>query len=93
MQLVRVQCFTHRLFDTKGTSGFDYNFNSIEDDTDELFRAYREMFELAVSQQHNTMRQLLGIYFPTINVLFVSEHHQMAVCLILIGVDSAGLAN
>jgi cytochrome P450 len=64
--------------DVDGTSGFDYDFNSIEDDTNELFCAYREMFELAISQQTSPMRHLLGIYFPIINVLFVSEYHQMA---------------
>ena len=31
------------------------------------------MFELAISQQKNPMRQLLGIYFPIVNVLFVSD--------------------
>jgi len=51
------------------------------------------MFELAISQQHNPTRQLLGIYFPIINVLFVSERHQIAVYLILIGVGSAGLGS
>ena len=64
--------------DVDVTSGFDYDFNSIEDDTNELFCAYREMFELAISQQTSPMRHLLGIYFPIINVLFVSEYHQMA---------------
>ena len=64
-----------RLFDANDASGFDYDFNSIEDDTNELFCAYREMFELAISQQHSPARQLLGIYFPIVNVLFVSESH------------------
>ena len=60
------------IFDVNDTTGFDYDFNSIEDDTNELFCAYREMFELAISQQDKPMRQLLGIYFPIVNVLFVS---------------------
>ena len=55
------------------SSGFDYEFNSIEDPTNELFCAYKEMFELAVSQNKNLLRQLLAIYFPIINVVFVSE--------------------
>ena len=69
-----VQCLFHRRFDANDAAGFDYDFNSIEDDTNELFCAYREMFELAISQQDRPMRQLLGIYFPIVNVLFVSEH-------------------
>ena len=68
---------SHSQFDTNGTSGFDYEFNSIEDATNELFRAYREMFELSVSQQRSSMRTLLGIYFPIIDVLFVSKRRQI----------------
>ncbi|KAF9793193.1 cytochrome-450 hydroxylase [Thelephora terrestris] len=57
-------------FDVIGEAGFDYKFNSIEDDTNELLRAYKEMFELAVSQNKDMVRQMLGIYFPIIDVLF-----------------------
>jgi len=35
------------------------------------------MFELAVSQQQNPVRELLRIYFPITDVLFVSEHRQI----------------
>ena len=77
MQQVRAQCLSHRSFNADGAPGFDYDFNSIENDTNELFCAYREMFELAVSQNQNPMRQLLGIYFPIVNTLFVSEFYCM----------------
>lgn len=90
MQPVRVQYFSLRLFDTDGISGFDYDFNSIENDTNELFCAYREMFELAISQQRSPARQVLGVYFPIINVLFVSEYHRIAVHFVLIGDNLAG---
>lgn len=60
------------LFCAHPSLGFDYEFNSIDDATNELFCAYKEMFELAVSQNKNPMRQLLGIYFPIINVVLVS---------------------
>lgn len=72
-----MQGFSNQPFNADDISGFDYDFNSIEDDTNELFCAYREMFELAISQQNNPMRQLLGIYFPIVNVLFVSKWYQM----------------
>ncbi|KAJ6474217.1 cytochrome-450 hydroxylase [Mycena sanguinolenta] len=56
-------------FDIMGLAGFDYSFNSIQDETNEVFIAYRDMFEVAVSQ--GTMfRSLLSIYLPTINQLF-----------------------
>ena len=69
--------FLPRQFDANSASGFDYDFNSIEDDTNELFCAYREMFENAISQQRSSIRQLIIFYFPTFYVLFVSDHSQM----------------
>lgn len=73
VQLVRAQHPPRRFFDANPSPGFDYEFNSIEDGTNELFCAYKEMFELAVSQNKNPLRQFLGIYLPIINVVFVSE--------------------
>ncbi|KAF7361970.1 Cytochrome-450 hydroxylase [Mycena venus] len=56
-------------FDVIGLAGFEYSFNSIQDETNELFVAYKDMFEVAISQ--GTMfRTLLSIYLPTINQLF-----------------------
>ncbi|KAF8210134.1 cytochrome P450 [Mycena galopus ATCC 62051] len=67
---IEISQFLSRLtFDVIGLAGFDYNFNSIKDETNELFRAYKDMFEVAISQ--GTMfRTLLSIYLPTINRLF-----------------------
>jgi hypothetical protein len=54
------------------SKGFDYSFNSIHDETNELFVAYKDMFEVAISQG-SPFRTLLSIYLPRINKLFVSE--------------------
>jgi hypothetical protein len=51
-------------------SGFDYNFNAIENESNELFSAYKEMFEVAVSQS-NPLRTIFRIYFPFISSIFV----------------------
>ncbi|KAF9241638.1 cytochrome P450 [Melanogaster broomeanus] len=56
-------------FDVIGLAGFDYHFNAIQNESDELFAAYKEMFETAVSQGDG-FRTVLGIYFPLLNVLF-----------------------
>ncbi|KAH7926700.1 cytochrome P450 [Leucogyrophana mollusca] len=56
-------------FDVIGLAGFGYNFNAIQKQSDELFSAYKEMFEIAVSQGEG-FRTILGIYLPTINNLF-----------------------
>ena len=76
-------------FDVNPSPAFNYEFNSIEDDTNELFCAYKEMFELAVSQNKNPMRQLLGIYFPIINVVFVSKPRYLDCVSVLIENNSA----
>ncbi|KAF9461315.1 cytochrome-450 hydroxylase [Collybia nuda] len=56
-------------FDVIGLAGFDYNFNAIKDETNELFVAYKEMFEVAISQGQ-IGRTLLNIYLPYFSALF-----------------------
>jgi len=59
-------------FDVIGLAGFGYNFNAIRDETNELFCAYREMFEVAISQGR-LFRTMLDIYLPYLSVLFPDE--------------------
>ncbi|KIK97745.1 hypothetical protein PAXRUDRAFT_824616 [Paxillus rubicundulus Ve08.2h10] len=59
-------------FDVIGLAGFDYHFNAIQNESDELFAAYKEMFEIAVSQGDG-LRTVLGIYFPLLNVLLPDQ--------------------
>lgn len=51
--------------------GFDYDFNAIENESDPLLNAYKEMFEISVSQGH-FFRFMLNIYVPYLSSLFVS---------------------
>ncbi|THH17329.1 hypothetical protein EW146_g3445 [Bondarzewia mesenterica] len=37
-------------FDVIGLAGFDYQFNAIQNESNELFCAYKDMFEVAISQ-------------------------------------------
>ncbi|KAJ3502293.1 hypothetical protein NLJ89_g8956 [Agrocybe chaxingu] len=57
-------------FDVIGMAGFDYNFNAIRDESNELFMAYKEMFETAISQG-SFLRTMLRIYLPSVSSLFV----------------------
>ncbi|KAG5643591.1 hypothetical protein DXG03_000599 [Asterophora parasitica] len=59
-------------FDVIGSAGFAYEFNAIKDETNELFRAYKEMFEVAISQG-NVLRTIMNIYFPFLSALFPDE--------------------
>lgn len=75
-------------FDVIGLAGFDYQFNAIQDETNELFCAYKDMFEIAVSQG-SAFRSVLGIYLPVLNKIFVSPFlHKIHMCLVL-NVNSA----
>jgi cytochrome P450 len=58
-------------FDVIGLAGFDYDFDATNNEGgNELFRAYKEMFEVAISQNPG-LRQIVGIYLPWIDQLFV----------------------
>ncbi|KAI0076708.1 cytochrome-450 hydroxylase [Panus rudis PR-1116 ss-1] len=60
-------------FDVIGSAGFDYQFNAIENGDNELFRAYKDMFEVAVSQQSNGLKAAFIVYVPYHDVLFPDE--------------------
>lgn len=60
-------------FDAVGT-GFDYHFDAIKDESNELFMAYKEMFETAVSQSGGGLRELAITYVPILNRIAVSCH-------------------
>ncbi|KAF7376063.1 Cytochrome P450 4F1 [Mycena sanguinolenta] len=49
-------------FDVIGLAGFDYSFNSIKDETNELFIAYRDMFEIVISQ--STVFRTASLHIP-----------------------------
>ncbi|KAH8828331.1 cytochrome P450 [Flagelloscypha sp. PMI_526] len=59
-------------FDVIGLTGFDYDFNAIQDESNELFLAYKEMFEVSVSQG-SVFRSMLSIHAPFISRLFPDE--------------------
>jgi hypothetical protein len=51
--------------------GFDYHFNAIQNEDNELFNAYKNMFEMAISQSRD-LRKNLNAYFPIYERFFVS---------------------
>ncbi|KAH9994912.1 cytochrome P450 [Russula compacta] len=56
-------------FDIIGLAGFDYHFNAIQNEDNELFNAYKDMFEIAVSQS-GSLRKMIVSYVPIIERLF-----------------------
>ena len=57
-------------FDVIGLAGFDYNFSAIQHETNELFQAYKDMFEVAVSRGGN-LWDLAIVYFPWLEWIYV----------------------
>jgi hypothetical protein len=52
------------------SSGFDYHFNAIQNEDNELFKAYKDMFEFAISQP-GFLRSTIHACAPLLNRLFV----------------------
>ena len=62
------------LLDVDAIIGFDYQFNSIHDESNELFLAYKEMFEIAVSQQGGGLWELAIMYVPILDRISVCAY-------------------
>ncbi|GJE92602.1 cytochrome P450 [Phanerochaete sordida] len=60
-------------FDVMGAAGFDYEFNALQNEDNELLRAYVDMFETAVSRQKGGMRAMLSMYIPIIDKILPNE--------------------
>ncbi|KAI5824209.1 cytochrome-450 hydroxylase [Schizophyllum commune Tattone D] len=59
-------------FDVFGVAGFDYNFEAIQHEDNELLNAYKDMFELAVSQG-SFWQTMTTIYAPFLLRLFPTK--------------------
>ncbi|KAJ3995138.1 cytochrome P450 [Lentinula boryana] len=57
------QWMSRATFDIIGLAGFDYNFNSIQDESNELFLAYKEMFDKVIGNS-TFWGTLASVYFP-----------------------------
>ena len=54
--------------------GFDYNFSAIHDETNELLLAFKDMFEIAVSQGTG-LWDIVIVYLPFLERVFVSSDY------------------
>lgn len=57
-------------FDVIGLAGFDYHFHSLQDESEEVYLAYRRMFNVA--DKGPGLKGLLRIYVPFIEKILVS---------------------
>jgi hypothetical protein len=58
-------------FDVIGLAGFDYQFHSLDDESEEVYLAYRKMFDAA--DRGPSFKALLQLYFPWVQKLCVSR--------------------
>ncbi|EGO02814.1 hypothetical protein SERLA73DRAFT_84668 [Serpula lacrymans var. lacrymans S7.3] len=58
-------------FDVIGLAGFDYHFRSLQDESEEVYLAYRNMF--GVADKGPGLKGLVQIYFPFIEKVFPDE--------------------
>jgi hypothetical protein len=56
-------------FDVIGLAGFDYDFHSLQDETEEVYGAYRRMFNIA--DKGLGLREILELYFPILRKIWV----------------------
>lgn len=64
-------------FDVIGLAGFDYHFNATEDESEEVYGAYRRMFDVA--DKGPRMKGVLELYFPIIRKLWVSSRWKLTI--------------
>lgn len=58
-------------FDVIGLAGFDYHFNALKDESEDVYLAYRRMFSIA--DKGPGVRGILELYFPIFRTIFVSS--------------------
>ena len=52
-------------------SGFDYEFNAIQDEKNEVYLAYKDMFDVGVNQGQD-LKAIFCVYFPIFTPILVS---------------------
>lgn len=58
-------------FDVIGLAGFNYDFHSLKDESEEVYGAYRKMFNIA--DKGLGLWQILELYFPILRKIWVRE--------------------
>ena len=58
-------------FDVMGLAAFDYDFNALQDDSEEVYIAYRHIFNII--EKGFGLKGLLELYFPVLSRLWVSK--------------------
>ncbi|KAG6857646.1 hypothetical protein H0H87_010214 [Tephrocybe sp. NHM501043] len=62
------QWISRASFDVIGLAGFDYRFKALDDESEEVYGAYRRMFDVA--DKGPQLRGILELYFPIIRTLW-----------------------
>ncbi|KAF8973810.1 cytochrome P450 [Flammula alnicola] len=58
-------------FDVIGLAGFNYDFHALRDESEEVYGAYRRMFDIA--DKGLGLREILELYFPILRKIWVND--------------------
>ncbi|KAG8961220.1 hypothetical protein FRC03_005650 [Tulasnella sp. 419] len=58
--------------DVIGLTGFSYSFNAVRDETNEVYRAYRDIFQIGVTVGF-TLRSMIEIWIPWLQHVFPNK--------------------
>ncbi|KAF7437281.1 hypothetical protein PC9H_004119 [Pleurotus ostreatus] len=58
-------------FDVIGLAGFDYHFHALQDESEDVYLAYRKMFN--VQDKGPGLKAIVSLFFPIINTLFPDD--------------------
>lgn len=58
-------------FDVMGLTAFDYDFNAVQDNSQEVYTAYRHIFNIV--EKGFGLKGLLELYFPVLSRLWVRK--------------------
>ncbi|KDR85255.1 hypothetical protein GALMADRAFT_108155 [Galerina marginata CBS 339.88] len=65
------QWISRASFDVIGLTGFNYDFHSVEDESERVYTAYRQMFDIA--DKGLGLREILELYFPILRKIWVNN--------------------
>jgi len=62
-------------FDVIGLAGFDYHFHALHDESEDVYLAYRKMFN--ATEKAPSLKGLVQLYFPWVETFFPDRHDKI----------------
>jgi len=82
------QWITRASFDVMGLAGFNYDFHALQDESEEVYAAYRRMFKIA--DKGLNLWNVFELHFPILRKIFVSMSDYLVVLTLIIFLGQRG---